>query len=438
MKHRPIFPTFSLLIFMFLMLCNIAWIPGILKQKQNKPSKQVQKPKPAPVKTDETIFSVIEIEDLKYPTLETSIRLPYRANPKNSVVLVRNHVYAATEGHLHVIDVSKPQMPSYQTSLAFPDKIGKVMAHENRLVVAGDRQFHIVNISVPTEPVIHSTTKLPNHNRIKDIDINGVHLYVLAEDNYSLYIFSLEYRQARFVKSKLLAKRWWFLSPTEKPPNIQQFLFPLSHTVYSTISEPFLSELGFLQLHPGAHGIIRASTEFLVTNDSTTKANDLPIKLELLRKHVGGLSVIECYYVDESKHAVSSGTSASYNNYNKYYGETFEGGKKKFTRQKPKMSHAIVDGKMQQIKLNPAIETVEIDNKTYDGLITDFQLHENVLYIVKETGFFSIFLFYSSSEWIHGKRDTYLSTTALQANSPISIAVGKQHVYILAMPEKRK
>ena len=420
------------------MLFNISWVPGIIKQKHKKSSEQKQKPALTSDEKPESIFTVVEIEDLESPTLVASIRLPYRANPKNSVVLVRNHAYSTTEQHLHVVDVSKPYLPFYLTSLEFPDEIGKVIAYQNRLVVAADKEFHIIDISVPTKPVIQSTTKLPNNNEIKNIDIQNDHLYVLGEDNYSLYIFSLAYRQTRFVRSKKLGKRWWFLSPSAKPPNIQEFPYPTKVThAYSSLHEPFLSERGFLQLHPGAHGIIRASTQFLVTNDTSTKANDLPIKPELLKKNSGGLVVIDIYFIDETRHAISSGPAAIYSCRYKYWGETFEKGKKTFIRQKPKISHAIVDGKMQQITLEPMIEKVEIDNKTYEGRITDFLLDGNLLYIVNEKGFLSICRFPSGKELSNGKREEYLSTTAMQANKPISIAVGKQHSYVLAIPSEK-
>ena len=59
-----------------------------------------------------SIFTVIEIEDLEYPTLAVSIRLPYRVGPNNTVILSGKHAYFTTERHLHVIDISIPQRPS--------------------------------------------------------------------------------------------------------------------------------------------------------------------------------------------------------------------------------------------------------------------------------------------------------------------------------------
>ena len=336
MKKDFTLSIFTILNLMFLALFYLGCSLSTLEQNPKNALEPPQKPEPTLAKTEESIFTVIEIEDLEYPTLAASIRLPYRVNPNNTVVLAAKHAYITTEKHLHVIDVSIPQLPSYLTTLAFPDEIGKVLASGNRLVVAGHQKFHIVDISVPSQPVIQSTTHLPNQNGIKDMDVRDAHLYVLGEDNYSLYIFSLEFRQPRFVKSNKLAKRWWLLSPGVAPPDVKQFKFPPASSSYSTLHEPLLSQRGFLQLHPGTHGIIRSSNEFLVSNDTITKANDLPIKPEMLRKHVGGLVIIDSYYIDEIEGAISIGAAAVYSFREKYRGKLFEKGKKTFNRQKPK------------------------------------------------------------------------------------------------------
>ena len=439
MKKDSDFSTFLLRNFMLLTLFSIAWSPGLINQYKTQAVAQSKIDKPPSKITEHSIFTVIEIEDLEYPKLEVDIRLPYRVNPKNTVVLGANHAYATTERHLHVIDVSKPYLPSYQTSLAFQDEIGKVVAYGNRLVVAGDKEFHIIDISVPTKPVIQSTTKLPNKNRIKDIDVQNQHLYILAEDNYSLYIFSLEFRQPRFVKSDKLAKRWWLLCPSATSPKMQQIQFPSGRDRYSTLLEPLLAQRRFLQLHPSAHGIIRSSDEFLVSTDFSSKANDLPIKREMLRKHIGGLSVIDACWIDEVRKSNRIGPTAIYNVKRKYRENFFDEGKKTLKRHKPKISNTIINGKMQQIASNPLIETVEINNKTYEGQITDYQISGNLIYIVSDKGFFSVFHFFSIEEMGPGKLGKVLSTIPLQASQPISIAVGKHHAYVLARtPIKEK
>ena len=449
MKRNSVFSIFLLCNTMFLVLFIVGCGPSIQGQTQNSALEPPQKPETTPkrnTRNTESIFTVIEIEDLEYPTLAASIRLPYRANSKNTVVLAAEHAYVATEKHLHVIDVSKPYLPSYQTSLAFPDEIGKVIVYEDRLVVASDRKFHIIDISAPTKPVIQSTTNLPNKNGIKDMDVQDEHLYVLGEDNYSLYIFSLEFRQPRFVKSKELAKRWWLLCPDDIPAQVLQFQYPFGRNKYSAIHEPLMAQRKFLQLHPSTHGIIRSTNEFLVTTDFYSKADDLPIQeIQRNKKARGFLFVVDACWVDEVRGIVSTASSALYDIERKYGGNISDGWKKTFERHKPIISHTIVDGKMQRIAPDPLIETVTINNRTYEGHVTDYQVSGNLIYIVSEKGFFSIFRFLSLKDFIiqadagrvnFGK---VLSTTPLQASKSISITVGKQHAYVLAMsPEKEK
>ena len=429
MKKDFAFSIFAILNLMFLALFYVGCSLSTLEQNPKNALDPPQKPEPTPAKTEESIFTVIEIEDLEYPTLAVSIRLPYRVNPNNTVVLAAKHAYITTEKHLHVIDVSIPQLPSYLTTLAFPDEIGKVLASGNRLVVAGHQKFHLINISVPAQPVIQSTTHLPNQNGIKDMDVRDSHLYVLGEDNYSLYIFSLEFRQAQLVKSNKLAKRWWLLSPETEAPNVKQFLPPsdIPH-------EPLLSQRGFLQLHPSTYGIIRSSNEFLVSNDFDSKANDLQSEREIPRnRNPGGLGIMDACWIDEVKRRIRVGMTAGYSIREEYRGHLSEKGKKTFNRQKPRITYTVGDGKMQQIAPDPLIEKVEINNKTFAGRITDFQISGTLLHIISEKGFFTIFRFFDISKENRAKAKV-LSTTPLQASRPISIAIGKHHTYVLAMP----
>ena len=98
------------------------------------------------IKSQESIFTVIEMEDVEYPTVEASIHLPFRARPNNTVVISGKYAYVTTERHLHVIDVSSLQRPSYLASIEFTDEIGKAVVSGNQLVVASPQEFHLVDI----------------------------------------------------------------------------------------------------------------------------------------------------------------------------------------------------------------------------------------------------------------------------------------------------
>ena len=161
------FMTVTLLLSVINMECSAR---SLEQNSQNVPE-QRQKAVSSAKPKETCIFTVIEIEDLEYPTLAASIQLPFRVRPNNTVILSGKHVYLTTERHLHVIDISIPQRPSYLTSLAFPDKIGKVLAFGNSLVVASRKKFHLVDVSQPSVPVLQSTLYLPERDAIKDIDV---------------------------------------------------------------------------------------------------------------------------------------------------------------------------------------------------------------------------------------------------------------------------
>ncbi len=382
-------------------------------------------------KSQESIFTVIETETLEYPTLAASIRLPFRVGPNNTVVLARKHAYVTTERHLHVIDVSIPQRPSYLTSLAFPDEIGKTLVSGHHLVVASRQKVHLIDISVPAQPALQSTTHLPQRNVIKDMDVRDAHLYALSEDNYSLHIFSIDFRQARLVKTYRLAKRWWLLSPEVEAPKVKQFLFPAPDG-YSVLHEPLLSQRGFLQLHTSKYGIIRSSNEFLVSNNFSSKATDFSSKRERQIRPPAGLVIIDACWIDYPKMRI--GVTDVYGTNTKYRGYLSTTWKKTFTREKPTIAYMVVSGKMQQIAPDQLNETIEINDKTFEGPITDFQISGNLLYIVNEKGFFTIFRFVNIED-TSGKSGKVLSTTPLQASRPMSIAVGEHYVCVLAVPE---
>ena len=75
---------------------------NILEQPQENASEQRQKTVTSVKPKEMSIFSVIEIENVEYPTHSVSIHLPYRAHPNNAVCLTEKHAYVTTERHLHV------------------------------------------------------------------------------------------------------------------------------------------------------------------------------------------------------------------------------------------------------------------------------------------------------------------------------------------------
>ena len=60
---------------------------------------------------------------------------------------------------------------------------------------------------------------------------------------------------------------------------------------------------------------------------------------------------------------------------------------------------------------------------------------EGLLYVVSANGFFSIRSLITVKEYFQGDDAQFISVTPLQANRPISLAVGKNFAYVLATPK---
>ncbi len=407
--------TKLIIIFLTLILPALFYIGCSLSTLEQNPKNALeppQKPKPTPVKTDGSIFTVIEIEDLEYPTLAASIRLPYRVNPNNTVVFAGKHAYVTTEKHLHVIDISIPQFPSYLTTLTFKDKIGKVLSSGNLLVVASPKKFHIVNVSKPSQPTLQSTNYLSDRKAIIDIDIRDEHLYAVGE-NDSLHIYSLHTGYVLPVTSEKLMNRWWLLSPDVEVPKVKQIKLPNTPTIPDVLSETLLSKRGLLQLHSSRGEKVRASSNFLV--------------MESLRDPTCDLLISAAKKMNNLSHSQSLGYFKADYSYLNHLNAT---GQKTLTRGKPTNRYAVNSGKMLQIDQDSSDKEIKVNTKRMMGSVTDFQILENMLYIVNAKGFFSIF-----SLSIEGQRDNWLSTTPLQASHPISIAIDKNFAYVISTPD---
>ena len=429
---------------------------NIFEQPQENASERSQKTA-IPAKPNGTsFFTVIELEDLEHPTLAASIRLPFRVGPNNTVILSGEYAYLTTERHLHVIDVSLPQRPSYVTSLEFPDAIGKVLVSGDHLVIATPQNFHLVDVSQPLRPLIESTGYLPQQHAIKDLDVLDDHLYVMGENDY-LYIFYAPRGHAQLVKTVELLPRWWLFSPKTDRPNVQQVEASMLERLPSGISEPLRSQRGFLQLRSSKNQKVRASPHCLVMEQiqnpmrsaqcdllvysAYTKGYDEQQKSEARFKYMfgkdfpagGGTLFAELYYVGaEGLHHLK----AKEGNDPLKTKEAMT-----LTRGKPKIAYAVSAGEMQQIAQDPSSETIVLNDKLLElpvGFVMDFQILEGLLYVVSANGFLSIRSLITVKEYFHGDDAQFISVTPLQANQPISLAVGKGFAYVLATPKDRK
>ena len=102
-------------------------------------------------------------------------------------------------------------------------------------------------------------------------------------------------------------------------------------------------------------------------------------------------------------------------------------------RGKPAISYAVRDGKMDQIEQDPSSEMIDVYDNKLAGPVTDFQIFGNMLYVVNEMGFFSIRTLTTVRDFYQGVDPQFISVTPLQASHPISIAIGGNYAYVLAI-----
>ena len=412
---------------------------SILEQPQENAPEQPQKTVISAKPKETSIFSVIEIEDVEYPTLAVSIHLPFGVRPNNTVCLTEKHAYLTTKRHLHVIDVSIPQRPSYLTSLPFGNVIGKALITGHYVVISGKKELYLVNIEHPMSPVLGSTAHLPDQNTIKDFDVRESHLYVLGA-NDTLYVFSIDFGQARLVKSIELEKWWWLLSLKRGSPEVEQIRLPTSENFPAELGdplgfeEPIMSERQYLQIRSSKQEKVRASI-FLV--------------VESLRDPTYDLFSFDTYRSFDEP--VFTRPLEGYHNlaldFRTHLTETE---RKTLTRSTPARAYAVANGKMQEIRPEPASETMDVKAKRLKQLIgpvTDFQVSGYQLYIVTANGFFFIrpvinkhvlLTLYNSEEstkphWIE-QNPGFLP---FRMGRPISLAVdeGGHYAYVLSHPE---
>ena len=403
-----------------------------LEQSEKNATEQRQKTLTSAKSKETSIFTVIELEDLEHPTLAASIRLPFRVGPNNTVVLAGKHAYLTTERHLHVIDVSIPQRPSYLTSLAFPDKIGKVLAADDFLVVASRKKFHLVNVSQPSVPVLQSTVYLPERDAIKDFDVKDAHLYVIGANN-AVSIFSLHRGQARLVKTVELEKRWWLLSLKAVSPDVKQIPLSTTSPFPSVLSEPLASQRGFLQLSSSRQEKVRASSEFLVLESLRDPTCDL-LTFHVHRENdPRALPSITLPNIDYDV-GFYNGYMGFYNVGRQCHDHLSATRDKTLTRGKPTITYIVDAGKMQQIAQDPSSEVINIEDRRLTGPVTDFQMSGDLLYVVNAKGFFSVKRLHKPERDTY-RYDQFLSVIPLQASRPMSLAVGEGFACVLATPK---
>lgn len=345
------------------------------------------------LKTKENVFIVIDTTDVKNPTAASSIPLPFRIGPNNNVVFSGQHAYITTAQHLHVIELSDPQHPSYLTSFAFSDDIGKARVSGHQVFVESRYRLYIVNVSNPTRPTLQSTVRLNHTNKIKDFDVHESYLYVMDTDD-ALHVFDLAGENAQFVEAVALPQ-FWFLGLIPKGPTVKPIHRAKSWQVLLAYQNG-----NFLELCGGRYSKLRFSKDYLVFANDSGSNPDITIVWPRSRYVIRG-GILEHY--DVTGHCLAHLYTANLGKRTNAY--TADAGNVLLVAQ-DQWSHKI-----------------SAEDKV--GALTDFQISGDRLYTLNAKGFFSII------DLVESHTDRFLSVTTLGTFHPISIAVGENYAGVL-------
>ena len=273
--------SFAFVTVTLIVMIHIGCGPSIVDQSGKTVFEQGRKEKP-----QESVLTVIEIEDVYHPVVAGSVQLPFRVGSNSTVVNSGRYAYVTTESHLSVIDVTNPQHPTYITSINFRDEIGKALVSEDRIFVTGDERVHLVDISNPTHPILEFTVSLPNQNAIKDVDIHESHLYVMGA-NDRLYIFSIGRGTPSLVKAVEMSPRWWLLGLKGEGPEVMQILIPGPKFHRPGLYQPLKDKNGFLEINTRQE-IVRSSYDRLgLGNRKTANKSNSDIEIHSAIRYGG-------------------------------------------------------------------------------------------------------------------------------------------------------
>lgn len=377
-------PTFAFVIITLIVVIHTGCSSGVLKQNREVVTS---------AKPQESTFIVVDTTDVKNPTVAGSIPLPFHIGPNNNVVFSGKYAYVTTAQHLHIIELSDPQHPSYITSLAFSDDIGKARVSGHQVYVESRYRVYVVDVSNPTRPAFQSTVRLSHRNKIKDFDVHKSYLYVMDTDDH-LHIFDLAGENVRFVDAVALPQ-FWFLGLIPKDTTVKPIQRAKSWQVLLAYQNG-----NFLELCGGRYGKIRFSKDYLVFANYSGSNPDITIvwpRSNYVRR--GG--ILEHYDV--------TGNCLAY-----LY--TVNLGKRTDV-------YAADAGNVLLVAQDQWSHKISAEDKV--GALTDFQISGDRLYALNAKGFFSII------DLVESHTDRFLAVTTLGAFHPISIAVGENHAGVL-------
>ncbi|MYF98042.1 hypothetical protein F4212_02735, partial [Candidatus Poribacteria bacterium] len=391
--------SFTFLIVMLTVTLNIGCVLSVIEQHENTDEKPQQ-----------TIFTVIDTKDVKNPSLVSSIHLPFRSGLNNNVILSDKYAYVTTETELLVIDISNPHQPSYQTSISFPEKIGKAHVSDDHVVVASKNKFYLVDCSNPLQPILQSKASLHHSNTISEFDINDSYLYVKDVNNY-LHIFQLTNDTILPIKTVEIELPSGLVAVKAMGADVEQILLK-NRTAFEYSRVDLSNQTDLLEFNC-IHQIMRRSNDYLVFASRRYTCRDITIVLDKDRDRPYLWNWLEEYNIEAN-----------------YLAHLYLTGEKKLPEGIPTNAYHGDRNKIQFVSQDQWSHTIDYEPFQLLGFYTDFQIKHNYLYVTYTKGVITIINLKTTDS------DRFVSAISLKSQLPSSVAVGNEHVYVVASPEE--
>lgn len=401
---RKLFDKSSITFFIVMLTAtiNAGCVLSVIEQNEN--AGRVDKPQ-------ETIFTVIDTTDVKNPSIVSSIHLPFHSGLNNNVILSDQYAYVTTETDLLVIDVSNPKQPSYQTSISFPETITKAHVSDDHLIVASKSKFYLVNVSDPHQPELRSQVGLHHSNAITDFDIKDSYLYVKDVNNY-IHIYYLVNDSFITMKTVEIEFPSGVVGVKAMGTDVEQIVLKSSYPGDYGWAE--VADATDLLEFNCVHRKVRSNNGHLVFASRRYPCDDITIVLGRDRYQPITWKWLEDYNIEAN-----------------YLAHLYLIGKKTLPKGIP--TDVLYDNryKVQFVSQDEWTHTIEYEPNQLLGILTDFQIYDNFLYVANSKGFLSIL-----DLDVH-KNKRFISATTIQSQQSTSIAVGQNYVYMIATPEEQ-
>lgn len=251
-----------------------------------------------------------------------------------------------------------------------------------------------------------------------------LNLYVIGR-NETLYIFTKDNEQLKRIRTAKMSDRRWLIYPKNASQMVEQVKYPIStqNGYQHELINGLLTDRHFLQINSSRNATVRSSSAFVGSAHLNTATR---------------FSIYTAGYGQRGNNPSATLTGQTLVDIHRDCLDHLS--MQKETINPNRNSDDTTDNnestELQQFLPVSSNKTIDPNDKQFMGPITDFQISDNLLYVLNAKGYLSILWVSSIGEEFYPYRPEFLSLTSLQGNHPKSIAVSENHVYIIATSEQ--